>query len=158
MRNAPSRPCHGQPPQLYSRCLSLRCPGVPLGSRHQLLPALLSPSKARVHVLDLVPGFSALHLTKSAYQSIRESLTQPFGLRGSPPASCTHHSGGSWWGRARIWWGRVRSEGLPSCHSLRGLKSGDRGHNGANDRPGSFKAGVRTQVCSFLWNVDLQLL
>lgn len=37
-------------------------------------------------------------------------------------------------------------------------KSGDRGHHGVNNSSGSFKASVRTQVCSDLWNVDLQLL
>lgn len=34
---------------------------------------------------------------------------------------------------------------------------GDWGHDGVNDRPGSFKASIRTQICASLWNVDLQL-
>lgn len=37
-------------------------------------------------------------------------------------------------------------------------KSGARGHHTVNNSPGSFKARVRTQVCSDLWNVDLQFL
>ena len=39
-----------------------------------------------------------------------------------------------------------------------GLKSGDRGHHRVNHRSGSFRGSVRTQVCSAIWNVDLQLL
>lgn len=50
--------------------------------------------------------------------------------------------------------GKLAKLALPKV----GLKNGDRGHHGINDRPGGFKASVRTQVCSGLWNVDLQLL
>lgn len=51
--------------------------------------------------------------------------------------------------------GRLAQLPLPKV----GLRSGG-SHHGVNNSPGSFKASVRTQVCSDLWNQhsNLQIL